>query len=230
MKTSSTANTRWSLVQEARGDTPQARAALAELCEIYYVPIQSQMRRWLRSDDEAQDATHAFFAHLLAGASLQGADETQGRFRSYLFGAARHFLLYRQRSELADRRGGRSTQLELDCAETVRDDRLTPDAEFDRAWACALLKHTLDQLKAEMQASGRSEAFSVLKPWLAGDATHGDTATAARQLGTSETAVRVQVSRLRKRLRAILEQTIADTLAPGADVQQEMRDLMAALR
>lgn len=228
--TASTTNTRWSLVQEAKGDTPQARAALQELCEIYYAPVQHQMRRWLRCEDESQDLTHAFFAHILAGASLQAADAIKGRFRSYLFGAARNFLLQRQRSELADMRGGRSTQAEPDTAEKVPDSRLTPDAEFDRAWACALLKHTLDQLEAEMQASGRSEAFAILKPWLAGDATHGDTRSAAERLNISETAVRVQVSRLRKRLRVILEQALADTLAPGADAQQELTELMAALR
>lgn len=226
----STANTRWSLVQEAKGDTPQARAALRELCEIYYTPVHHQMRRWLRSEDEARDTTHAFFAHLLAGASLHAADEVKGRFRSYLFGAARHFWLQRQRSEFADMRGGRSDPVALDDAGAVPDDRLAPDAEFDRAWACALLKHTLDQLEAEMQADGRGEAFVVLKPWLAGDATHGDTRAAARQLNLSETAVRVHVSRLRKRLRGILEQALADTLAPGADAQQELRELMAALR
>lgn len=228
--TASITNTRWSLVQEAKGDTPQARAALRELCEIYYAPVHHQMRRWLRSEDEARDTTHAFFAHLLAGASLQAADEFKGRFRSYLFGAARHFLLQHLRSELADTRGGRSTQATLDIAETVPDARLGPDAEFDRAWACALLKHTLDRLEAEMQANGRGEAFAVLKPWLAGDATHGDTHSAARQLNLSETAVRVHVSRLRKRLRGILEQALADTLAPGVDAQQELRELMAALR
>lgn len=228
--TSATANTRWSLVQEAQGDSPQARAALAELCEIYYAPVQNQMRRWLGSAEAARDLTQAFFAHVLVGAALNGADAARGKFRSYLCGAARHFLLDQQRTERADKRGGHTTVVAMDLAAAVADDKATPDAEFDRAWACALLQHTLDQLEAEMQASGRGPAFAILKPWLAGDAAHGETSAAAKQLNITETAVRVQVSRLRKRLRAILEQTLADTLAPDVDVRQEMHELMAALR
>ena len=41
MTSTSSYHTRWSLVQAAKGDTPQARAALSELCEIYYRPIEA---------------------------------------------------------------------------------------------------------------------------------------------------------------------------------------------
>ena len=33
------AATRWTLVLEAGAGTPQARAALGELCDIYYAPV-----------------------------------------------------------------------------------------------------------------------------------------------------------------------------------------------
>lgn len=106
-------------------------------------------------------------------------------------------------------------------------DYSAPDVEFDRAWACAALNRTLAQLQAELEAAGRGDTFSALKPWLAGDAQHGATLSVATQLGISETAVRVQVSRLRKRMRVILEQTLAETLAPGSDVREEMRHLLS---
>jgi RNA polymerase sigma-70 factor (ECF subfamily) len=102
-----------------------------------------------------------------------------------------------------------------------------PDAEFDRAWACAALSRTLAQLQTELELAGRSDTFTALKPWLAGEAQHGATLAVATQLGISETAVRVQVSRLRKRMRVILEQTLAETLAPGGDVREELRHLLS---
>lgn len=230
MTSSCSHNTRWSLVQAAKGDTPQARTALAELCEIYYSPVAGQMRRWAQTEEQANDLTQGFFALVLEGERLEGADSNKGRFRSYLFGAARHFLMMDQRELRAEKRGGLVCEVEADLGESIADEALSPDAEFDRAWACAMLKHTLDRLEAEMQSRGNGSTFSVLKPWLAGDASHGDTEQAAQRLQVSETAIRVQVSRLRKRMRSLLEETITDTLAPGADPQQEMAALMAALR
>ncbi|WP_395737341.1 RNA polymerase sigma factor [Prosthecobacter sp.] len=222
-------HTRWSLVQAAKGDTPQARAALAELCEIYYAPIFGQMRRWLGHEDAAREMTQAFFAHVLSGDRLNGAEVSKGRFRSYFHATARNFVSARQRTEAALKRGGNAEAVATVCDEIPDGSQLTPDAEFDRAWACAVLKRSLDVLEAEMTAAGRLPVFSTLKPWLAGDATHGQTTAAAQALGISETAVRVHLSRLRKRMRGILEQSLADTLAPGADLQQEMLALKAAL-
>lgn len=231
MSAATSTHTRWSLVQAAKGDTPHARAALAELCEAYYAPVFGQMRRWLGSEDEALDVTQAFFAHVLGGNRLNGADASRGRFRSYLHAAARHFMLGHQRSKSAEKRGASALHDDEASFDQFADDsQLAPDAEFDRAWACAVLKRTLDALEAEMNTRGRACTFVTLKPWLAGDASHGETAHAAAQLGISAMAVRVQLSRLRKRLRDILEQTLADTLAPGADVQAELREMMAALR
>lgn len=229
--TTTTTHTRWSLVQAAKGDTPQARAALAELCGTYYAPVFGQMRRSLSSEDEARDVTQAFFAHVLAGNRLGGADAAKGRFRSYLHAAARHFILSHHRTKMAEKRGAAVLEADDAAFTYISDDsQLAPDAEFDRAWACAVLKRTLDTLEAEMTENGKAKTFAALKPWLAGEAAYGGTAQAAAELGSSEVAVRVQISRLRKRLRNILEQTLADTLAPGGDLQAELQAMTAALR
>ena len=228
MTSASSYNTRWSLVQAAKGDTPQARAALSELCEIYYRPIEAQMHRWLGEVGEAREMTQAFFAKILQGNRLTGAEESSGRFRNYLFAAAHHFMASHKRAQKADKRGLAVTEsAEERVLELADQAQASPDVEFDRAWACALLSKGLETLEAELKNAGKGEAWKVLKPWLAGTASHGDTAQAAARLGASETAVRVQLSRLRQRLRGLLEQQIADTLAPGADLQAEVRHLLA---
>jgi DNA-directed RNA polymerase specialized sigma24 family protein len=223
--------TRWSLVQAAKGDTEQSRAALAELCEIYYAPILKQIRRWVLQEDAARDLTQSFFARLLSGSQIETADATKGSFRAYLHAATRNFVLAQWRAKMAEKRSMSVTDdADFTCDAIADHSQRTPDMEFDRAWACALLKRSLDVLEAEMTTAGRPLVFTTLKPWLAGDASHGETALAAQTLGISETAVRVHLSRLRKRMRGILEQTLADTLAVGADVQQELQALKAALQ
>ena len=39
------APTRWTLILRARGETPEARVALSELCEGYYQPVLRFIQR-----------------------------------------------------------------------------------------------------------------------------------------------------------------------------------------
>src|SRR4029453_14224346 len=43
--------TRWTLVRNARGESPEARQALSELCATYYAPVVAFFRREGRDDD-----------------------------------------------------------------------------------------------------------------------------------------------------------------------------------
>lgn len=139
--------TRWTLVQEAKGHSPEARQALSDLCALYYAPINAQMHRWLNEADEAQDVTQAFFAHLLEGCHLNGVDAAKGRFRTYLYSAAHHFLISHLRQRDATKRGAACTLADGEVIDTLADlNQPSPDAEFDRAWACAVLQQALDQL------------------------------------------------------------------------------------
>src|SRR5580704_9931866 len=84
--------TRWTQVLAARGESPEARRALRHLCEVYYSPVEAFVRRYRAGHDDARDLTHQFFVKLLERNSLKGVERTQGRFRSYLLGAVKHFL------------------------------------------------------------------------------------------------------------------------------------------
>ena len=72
-------STRWSVVLSAgqRG-SPQA---LATLCESYWYPLYAYVRRRVKSVQDAQDLTQAFFTRLLEKDLLQVADPQRGRFR-----------------------------------------------------------------------------------------------------------------------------------------------------
>jgi hypothetical protein len=54
-------------------------------------------------------------------------------------------------------------------------------------------------------------------------------AALARDMGTSEGALKVAVHRLRKRYRDLLRQEIAETVADATEVESELRYLAAAL-
>lgn len=229
------ATTRWSLVAAATDPAaPGARQALADLCRLYWYPVYAYVRRRGHDHHRAQDLTQAFFARLLENNDLAAADRTRGRFRSFLFAACQHFLANQHDRAAARKRGGGRTHVPLDLAAAdgrfaagpAHDD--TPERVFDREWALGLLDRTLTDLRGEYADSGRAKLFDALKGMLAGGAD-APYAELARQLGMTEGAVKVAVHRLRQRYRDRLRAAIAETVARPEDVDDEVRDLFAAL-
>ena len=87
------AQTRWSVVVAASGDSTKARKALEHLCETYWHPLYPYVRREGHGADDAQDLTQEFFARLLKKNWLNAVDSEKGKFRSFLLAAMRHFLV-----------------------------------------------------------------------------------------------------------------------------------------
>lgn len=223
--------TRWTQVERCQGSGEDARLALGELCAACHRPVQAFVRNWCRDEEQAKDLTQEFFARLLARPHLE-AERGRGRFRSYLLGAVKHFLCEVQQADRTQKRGGSVKWVELDLQESqgIADaSALPPDVLFDQQWACALLDRALKSLAAEMHAATKGDLFDLLRPWLAGNASHGDQLQAADQLGLSETAIRVQVHRLRKRYREWIEAEVRQTLTQGGSMEEEMQHLFSAL-
>lgn len=224
--------TRWTSVCAAQSDSDEGRIALADLCEAYYEPVLAYLRCELRDADAAQEMSHSFFAEMLAGGSIRGAQRERGRFRAYLLGALKHFLSRHREAASRLKRGGgqEDVSLENDEAAQLADMRQrSPDAEFDRQWAVTVLARGLDALRLECVEEGRESFFRAACPLLTGDGVHGGQAALAAECGQNIEAFRMAVHRLKKRLRERVKAEIADTLDEPAMVQQELESLFAAL-
>lgn len=238
--TSSFHDTRWTLVSRSRGSEPEARAALSELCEAYYAPVVSFLRRDGRDEDTARELAHDFFARLLAGGAMENADPQRGRFRSYLLAALKHFAADQREKAVAAKRGGGQKHDSLDASRTtdatgaglqIADaNAAAPDAAFDRQWALTVLARALATLEADMRASGKADHFDILKPWLTTDDRAPPQAQAAARLGISEDAVKVAIHRLRKRFRDAVKAEVAQTVNDPKGVDEELDSLKGALR
>lgn len=226
--------TRWTLVLAARGGTPEARAALSDLCGTYYEPVVRFLRREGRDPDAARDLAQGFFARVLQSDGFASADPARGRFRSYLLGALRHFLADQRDHRQAVRRGSGVVPESLDgtaegtgpqvAAETA-DDALA----FDREWAFDLMRRGLDRLSAEYAADGKGALFEALKPWLGGSVAQETGGEAVAPAGLGPGALKVAVHRLRRRFRQIIRSEVADTVPDPGDVDAELRHLVEVL-
>lgn len=232
------APTRWTLVLRARGGSEASRAALSELCEAYYGPVLAFLRREGRDEETARELTQEFFRRLLAAPHLDAVQPRYGRFRSYLLGAVKHFLVEDRQRGAAAKRGGGRAPVSLDAApgtETTSELQVpdpavsVPDTWFDRQWATALVDRAVATLGAEAEAEGRGGQFRALKPWLLGEVSSLSQAEAAAQLGLTEGAVKVAIHRLRKRFRDVVKAQIAQTVEEPHQVREELRYLVEVL-
>jgi RNA polymerase sigma-70 factor (ECF subfamily) len=230
-------STRWTLVLRSRGDAPEARTALGELCEVYWAPVFRFLRSEGRTDDDSRELAQEFFARLLTRGGFDGADPAKGRFRSYLLGALKHFLAERRRNEGREKRGGGAVLESLDAAthdtapglQIADTSAAMSDKHFDREWAFAVMDRSLKAVQADFEKAGKSAHFEALKPWLVGDTDQLSQADAATQLGVTTGAVKVMIHRLRKIFRAAVESEIAQTVPVIEDIDEELRYLIEVL-
>ena len=225
--------TQWTQVLAARGQSPAAKESLKILCERYYAPVVAFVERYTQKDQQAQDWTHSFFAKLLEGHALDSVLPSQGKFRSYLLGAVKHFLADQRAKQLAAKRGGSSTHRHIEATEELSSpDNFTDvadlDAYFDKQWALSILHISLQDLETELDALQRTR-FELLRPWLSGDPTELSLADAAARLGMSAATIKVTIHRWRKRFREIVKSHIASTLSEADDINEELSYLIRVL-
>jgi RNA polymerase sigma-70 factor (ECF subfamily) len=227
------AETQWSIIRAARGDSDRAASALEQLCRRYWYPLYAFVRRRGHTAEDAQDLTQGFFARLLEKDWLDQVDPSKGKFRSFLLASMKHFLANARDHAQAVKRGGGRTTLSLD-ADTAESryanepfDSLTPERIYDRRWALTLLEQVMASLREEYVLGGKQSLFEHLKPVLVAQAA--PYAEIGRDLKMSEGAVKVAAHRLRQRYREILRTQVAQTVASPEELEEELRDLLKAL-
>jgi RNA polymerase sigma-70 factor (ECF subfamily) len=229
--------TNWSiLLQATEGSSTAARAALGRLCETYWPPVYAFIRSRGHSPQDAEDLTQSYFACFFEKDYVHDFRPEAGRFRTFLRASVGHFLANEWDRSRALKRGGRHVKLSLDTASAEERlrlepvDRLTPETVYERQWAAALLARCLGRLREEQSAAGGEGRFERLKGLLSSDGPAADYSTVARELGLTESTIRVAVHRLRRRFGEILREEIAETLADPSEVDAEIRWMIDRLR
>jgi len=228
--------THWSVVLEAgRERMVDAKQALGRLCETYWPPIYSYLRRQGLNVQDAEDCTQGFFTSLLSHHAFARADPERGRFRSFLLTALRHYQADVRVREIALKRGGPNPAIVLDRALAegrwpgAGQEALTPEQLYELRWALTLLETTLEQLARDFTRTGRADFFAELKGYVWGQQVNTPYRVIAARFGLSESAVRVTVHRLRQRFRELLRLEVAQTVARPEEIDEELHHLAEVL-
>lgn len=228
--------TQWSVVVESGGESPAAEEALEKLCRTYWRPIYGFVRRQGAKPEEAKDLTQGFFALILERKDFQSVRQEKGRLRSFLLASLKHFMANERRDAKTIKRGGGRTLLPLDKIESCdsseldRSDMLSADLLYDRRWAFTVLDRVFARLRDESSRSPNPPLLQRLNTLLSDEPERPSQADIAREFGMTENAVKQAFHRLRQRYRQLLREEVAHTVATPAEVEDELRHLIAALR
>jgi DNA-directed RNA polymerase specialized sigma24 family protein len=238
------AATHWSVIIAAGKSevAPEvAKAALAQLCENYWMPLYSFVRSRGNSQHDAQDLTQGFFAYLIEHRIYARADRQKGKFRSFLLGSLKNFLADSYDRERALKRGGAYDFLPLDEGQVGEAESLFQthfasggrkgeDRFFERSWAEALIAASLEQLAVAYKSEGKEKLFQELKIFLTGSSDPLPSyADLAKGLGTVASTLRSHVTRLRAQYRKVLRAQVRQTVNTDAEVDGELRELLRVL-
>ncbi|MHB8524141.1 MAG: RNA polymerase sigma factor [Limisphaerales bacterium] len=227
------ATTHWSVVLMAgQSDSPHAAEAQEKLCRTYWYPLYVYVRRQGNSPEDAQDLTQEFFARLLVKNNLAKADRDRGKFRTFLPGSLKNFLVNEWKRAGRLKRGGGVEFLSIDA--NVAEDRyaaepaneFNPDAAYEQSWAVTLIERVLAVLRQEYTAADKARLFEELKGFIWGGKSAASYAEIAGRLNPTEGSLKVAVHRLRQRFRELLRAEVANTVARPEDVDGELRHLI----
>lgn len=223
----------WSEVLHAgRGDDTRAHVAMSRLCQAYWYPIYSYVRRRGYPLHEAQDLTQGFFTRLLQTSQLEGVKDARGRFRSFLITSLKWYLANEWDKAQAAKRGGSAVVFSLD--EESAEERFqaeaptdSPERAFDRQWAGTILERVLSRMRKET-AEKETSRFERLCDHAFGRSkeSYADTAAA---FGLSEGAIKSAVRRVRLRCGELFREEIAETVAVTEEIDDEVRYLISLI-
>ena len=178
------ASTHWSVVLAAADSTdgPEAaKAALSQLCHVYWAPLYAFVRRRGHSMHDAQD--HAkFFCVPDRAKNLCARQSTKRKIQSLPARIAQEFLSDAYDRDHALKRGGGRIFLPLfeDRAEEAEslfqssveagEDKISEDQVFEQNWAETLVTGALNRVRDEYKTSQREDLFENLQMFVTGSA------------------------------------------------------------
>ena len=225
------ADTHWSLVMRAKDDSA---TALNSLCLAYRAPLVVWLRCRGEKLEDAEDGVQGFFAHLLSHEFLRNVARQKGRFRIFLLAVFQNYLCDQHKRAGAAKRGAGQILQSLEETDgrgrplhTPTSASPSPDQEYDRAWAAAILASALHRLSVECARTGHAALCTALEPVLFADDDAPAYAQIGQALGLTAAAVKMAALRIRQRLKCLIRDEVRQTVASEGDLEEELHYLLS---
>lgn len=229
--------TRWTLINSLKDGSEESRERVWQwISENYWRPIYSFLRATGKSSEVAEDLTQQFFEKLLTENIIENASRERGKLRSLLLGALKRMLSDMERSNRTEKRGSGQELLSLDITNfELKYGREFPPEEdpeqiYQRCWAWSLVEAAHQKLADDFKKQDRLTLFYKIEPYLLNEDSRASYGQLAKELDSTEGAVRVLVHRLRRQLREFLEDEVRVYLKDESEVAPECHWVLETLQ
>ena len=157
-------STQWSMVAQAGASDTVLRRALDALLRRYLPALRSYLLANHRvSRDRADDLLQGFLADkVLEQDIIRHADQTRGKFRTFLMTALNRYAISQVRKERAARRTPAGLE-PLDGEDALAHPAPAAPDTFDVAWARQVLNLAIERTREECEAGGRADLWAVFE-------------------------------------------------------------------
>jgi RNA polymerase sigma-70 factor (ECF subfamily) len=232
--------TLWSEIRNAEtNDMTRRRIIIDNLLKMYWKPVYCYLRHKGYDNESAKDLTQGFFHEIVLGHNLiQQADQTRGRFRTFLLTVLNRYITDVYRRDTAKKRQSADAVVPLDPANLpylpAKQLEAGPEEVFYYAWASNLLDEVLAEVKDEYYSTGKSaywEVFNakVLAPILESTKPPSLSNICAKYGIERQSKASNMIVTVKRRFRVILKRHIRQFVQSDLEVEEEFRDLLTIL-
>ena len=221
--------TRWTVILAAKTSPEARRQALEQLMTVYWRPLYVFFRRKGLGESAAQDAVQEVLLLVLERDAVDRLTPEKGRLRAYLRTVAGHWLITQHERGSAAKRGSGAVLISFDddpalAERLARDDDVSAEEAYERAWAQTLMNRALSSLKAEYDTGVRSGPYAVIALFFGGGPapSYRDV---AREHGMSLPQLKAFLHRARVRYRELVRSEVLETVAGSAEAEAELAAL-----
>jgi hypothetical protein len=231
--------THWSLIEDVKKQPDQDRALIGLLLERYWKPVYCYLRQKGYDNEQAKDLTQGFFHEIVLNLNLFGrADQSKGRFRTFILYALNQYLMNEKRREMALKNIPKHKIVSLDTIEmpclpqTITES--SPEDSYNYAWVSAMLDQVLSDVKRSCCEQGMEThwcIFSerVVQPML-NNATSPSLKDMCEKYGIeSEKKASNMIVTVKRRFQSALKQYIRSTVASESQMADELKEILKFL-
>ena len=231
--------THWSLIEDVKKQPDQDCALIGLLLERYWKPVYCYLRRKGYDNEQAKDLTQGFFHEIVLNLNLFGrADQSKGRFRSFLLYALNQYLMNEKRRETAQKNIPKHKIVSLDAIgppslpQTIIESN--PEDSYHYAWVSAMLDQVLSDVKHAYCEQGMETHWSifserVVEPMLSSAAPPSLTAICDKYGIESEKKASNMIVTVKRRFQSALKQYIRSTVASESQMADELKEILKFL-
>ena len=228
--------TLWSFVGHIQSEDDKDRVLIGLLLDRYWKPVYCYLRHKGYDNEEAKDLTQGFFHEVVLNRNLiQRADQSKGRFRTFLLHALDQHLLNEKRRRTTQKRSPKGRLVSFDIinppALPEAVSKLNPEDSYNYAWTASMLDQVLSEVEANCLEDGlelhwRVFQDKIVQPIL-GDTLPPSFADICDKYDIDDQKRAANmITTIKRRLQKALNQFIRNTAPSDDEMQEEFAEIV----